>query len=103
MLFGKTRRIKELEKENAELRWAVSCLNSIPRVIGREPRKVETYVARKILSYDMSREFRESAIKDYLFAELIEKCPHVIVTSEYDPSTDNSIMTASIDILVKER
>jgi len=99
MFFGKTKRIKQLEMEIEALRRSNDYLKKFPPVV----MKKETFMARKILSYDMSREFRESAIKDYLFAELIEKCPHVIVTGEYDPSTGNSIMTASIDILVKER
>jgi len=99
MLFGKTKRIKQLEMENEALRRTIDYVKRFPPVRVKK----ETFMARKILSSDMSRDFRESVIRDYLLAELTEKCPYITVSSEYDRFTGNFVMTASIDILVKER
>ena len=106
MFFEKTKRIKQLEEENEELRRLTNMLRNIRSYdvpIGIKSREVKTYRVEKIITAEIGEAYRVDLIKEYLADELSKKCPDIIIADIYDSLTNSHVMRASIDIVVKER
>ena len=101
MFFRKSKRIKELEKENEQLRRLTNTLRTEYKspLLMCEELNIEKVVATDEFPTWYGFEFMECEVKHRLFSEL---CPFIKIERAFREADSNYLIRASIRV-VKER